>query len=481
MTTAPVPAAQSLADRAERSKRGSGAQPAAAGLFTGVRLRLWLTKSAFSVVDQGFTALAGFSVSFLLARWLSPETYGAYAIAFAAYLFICGFHNAIVLEPMSVYGTARHSSDLRRYFRMQLQVHAVLASALSAIAVLLAAVVWLLAPRSPLAGAIFGSALALPLLLLLWVTRRMCYVLQRPRIALFGSVGCFVTVLAGLYVLRYLQRLTPFSAFMLTAGGSLLGAILILVRVARRHGGAGHPAGAFAPSVGAPVSWRATLRENWSYGRWLFGTAILYPVSGQVQMFLAAAFLGLGSAGALRAMMIPAAVMTQVVSATDLLILPGFSYDFGRGSLLRMRRKALLISCALGGAGLCFALVLLLVAAPAEHLLFSGKFAAYVWLMPVLALIPAINGFNSGFSATLRGSQKPHFDLVANAIAAPVAVISALFLIRAWGLAGAAMSLVVGCATLAFVNFCSYCHLALSARGQESAPLPPATSLESAS
>jgi O-antigen/teichoic acid export membrane protein len=180
-------------------------------------------------------------------------------------------------------------------------------------------------------------------------------------------------------------------------------------------------------------------------------------------------------------MMIPAAVMTQVVSATDLLILPGFSYDFGRGLLSRIRRKALLISCALGGAGLCFALLLRFVAASAEHLLFREKFASYVWLMPLLALVPAINGFNSGFSATLRGARKPHFDLVANVIAAPVAVLSAFFFIRWWGLAGAAISLAAGCATLAAANFYSFCRLVLGTDVHESTTLLRGTSLENAS
>jgi|tagenome__1003787_1003787.scaffolds.fasta_scaffold20989470_8 O-antigen/teichoic acid export membrane protein len=431
------------------------------------KLRIWGQKSIYSVTDQGLTSLTGFSVSFLLARWLVPELYGAYAIAFAAYLVVCGFHNAIVLEPMSVFGGASHAGDLRSYFRAQTLVHAVIVTALSVIAATVSGITWLLAPHSPLVGAIFGSAVAVPFLLLLWLARRMCYVLQRPRIAALGSAMCLTLVLFGLYTLRYLNHVTPFAAFMLVAGASLLGAFAILFQIANLLPGSGTLHGV-STTPSASITWRATLRENWSYGRWLFGTAILYPISGQVQMFFVAAFLGLGSAGVLRAMMIPAAVMTQSVSAIDLLILPGFSRDFSHGRIAHMRQKALLISCALGGAGLCFAVLLRFVAAPAEHLLFGGKFAAYIWLMPLLALVPAINGFNSGFSATLRGSQKPYFDLLGNALAAPVAALSAFLFIRWWGLAGAAISLVAGCGTLALANLFFYWHLGRSKRASES-------------
>ena len=434
---------------------------ASENFLTSDRLAAWSKKSASSLIDQGLTSLTGFSVSFLLARWLAPEVYGAYAIAFAAYLFICGFHNVLILEPMSVLGSARHAAAFSTYFRAQTLVHAVLVGALAAVAALASALVWRFVPQSPLVGAILGSALALPFLLFLWLARRMCYVLQRPAIATLGSGACLGVVLLGLYALRDLDWLTPFTAFLLIGGGSLAGSSLVLFQLRERLARNG---------LRKQLSWQSVLRENWNYGRWLVGTAILYPISGQVQMFLAAAVLGLGSAGVLRAMMLPAAVMTQAVSATDLLILPGLSRDFGRSALPRMRHKAVFVSVILGGAGLAFVAFLYFVAGPAEQLLFRGKFAAYVWLIPALALIPAANGFNVGFSAALRASQKPHFDLLANAIAAPVAVATALAFIHWWGLAGAALSMIAGYATLAVVNFCSYHYQVRRAREHQVAP-----------
>ena len=76
----------------------------------------------------------------------------------------------------------------------------------------------------------------------------------------------------------------------------------------------------------------------------------------------------------------------------------------------------------------------------------------YAWLMPVLSLVPAVNGLTMGFSMALRASQRPHLDLLANAIAAPIAVASALSFIRWSGLAGAAASMVIGFAVYMGVN-----------------------------
>jgi len=198
------------------------------------------------------------------------------------------------------------------------------------------------------------------------------------------------------------------------------------------------------PGADPDVSWRAALRENWIYGRWLVGSAVLSSVWSQTQMFLTAGLLGLGAAGILRAMQIPSLVMTQVVFAGGLLVLPSFSYDFGRGSLQQLRHKAMLTSVGLGTGGLCFAGLLVFFSGPTERLLFGGKYTNYAWLMPILALIPAAIGFLTGYSMAMRASHKPHFDLLASAIAVPVGVVSAFFFMHWWGLAGAAASMAFG-------------------------------------
>jgi Na+-driven multidrug efflux pump len=72
--------------------------------------------------------------------------------------------------------------------------------------------------------------------------------------------------------------------------------------------------------------------------------------------------------------------------------------------------------------------------------------------MPMLSLVPAVNGLTMGFSTALRASQRPHLDLLANAIAAPIAVLSAVSFIHWWGLAGAAASMVTGFVVYMGVN-----------------------------
>src|SRR5256885_3636781 len=315
--------------------------------LTSSRLRRWGVQSVLAIFDQGLTAAAGFGVNLVLARWLAPEGYGAFAVAFAGYLFVSGFHNVLLLEPLSVLGPARHTDRLPLYFRAQIKVHVLLVGILS-VAVLPAGIIvqWL-APGNPLAGALVGSALAVPLMLLLWLVRRICYVLKQPSTAVLGSAAYLMLISIGLGLAWIFGKVSPFSVFLLMGAASLLSSALLLWRLGMRREGAGRTYG-----------WRAVLQENWTYGRWLVGSAFLFAATSQLQTVLAAGFLGLGAAGILRAMQIPSLAMTQVITATGLLVLPVFSYDFGRGQTQRLRKRAVIVSAGLVATTIVFVLVL---------------------------------------------------------------------------------------------------------------------------
>ena len=122
------------------------------------RIRRLGLKSAFSIVDQGLTAAVGFGVNLALARWLPAQIYGAFAVAFAGYLFVGGFHNVLLLEPLSVLGPARHAHRLGAYFRAQIAAHLALVGILAVLVVLAGLAVMQLSPaihwaqRSPAAA-----------------------------------------------------------------------------------------------------------------------------------------------------------------------------------------------------------------------------------------------------------------------------------------------------------------------------------------
>jgi len=398
-----------------------------------------------SLLDQGLTSGAGFLLNLFLARWLTAESYGAFAVAFATLLFVSGYHNVMSLEPMSVFGPANYAHKMIAYFRAQIKVHFLLTALLSSLLLLGAGAMSTLGIRHELMLATVASALAFPLILFQWLVRRMCYVVHRPASAACASAVYFAALVAGLISMRELNRVNPATALLLMAGASLVAVLFPLRKL-----------GILCTPSEPLVRCAELLRENWTYGRWLVASTTLYSVASQTQTYLAAMLLGLGAAGVLRAMQMPSLVMTQVVSAMGLLLLPTMAREYGQGQLPQLRRKAVHASVFLAAVASAYAAALALFAKPIERVMYAGRFSSSAWIIPVLALVPVCTGFTAGFSMALRATQKPHFDLLANAISAPVGLITAIVFIKRWGLGGASFSMIVGFAAYAGVFLVSF-------------------------
>jgi O-antigen/teichoic acid export membrane protein len=263
--------------------------------------------------------------------------------------------------------------------------------------------------------------------------------------AVWGSGGYLACILVGIWFLHSMGLLNAFSAFLLMAFASIPAAVVLLWRL-----------GVMGKKLATSVPWKQVLTENWTYGRWLVASTVLFTIGSQIQTYFAAAFLGLEAAGILRAMQIPSLVMAQIVTAVGLMALPAMAQDFGLGEIDRLRKKAVLATLSLTGVALVYVGILAICAAPLNRALFGGKFSSNSWLIPVLGLVPVFTAFATGFSMALRAVRRPHFDLVANMVSAPIGLVTALTFIRIWGLGGAALSMVAGFGGYSLVFFFSF-------------------------
>ena len=436
--------------------------------ITPERLRVWGVRSCLSLVDQGFTSGSSFLLNVLLARWLAKEAYGAFGVCFAGFLFTSGFHNVMFIEPMTVIGPSRYSHRLTEYFAAQLKAHMVLVGVLSAISILAGAVLALAHFQSSLVRATLAAGVSIPFILLLWLARRMCYVVQDPLIAVQGSVAYSILLIAGALGLRRFEWLTPGTAFLCMACASFVVSLFILHRLG---------VSVSLWSVRTPFGMRGLLNENWEYAHWLTLTTALCWISVQVQTLLAASLLGLASAGALRAMQLPSLAMTQVIGAATLLVLPSMSQELGRGNVARLRKKAILTTIFLTTVGSLFVVALFFFVRPIENLLYDGKYASWSWLIPVLGFVPVFTGFTSSLSLALRALRKSHLELLAYTLSAIVALVLSLILMPRWGLPGAAAAIVGSTATAAVAILVCFVRWGKSDRGSSENALSPVDGL----
>lgn len=396
-------------------------------ILTVQRLHHWFLKGGTAILDQGIFSGTNFILNLLLARWLDTSSYGVFAVAFGVYLFFTGFHNAMILEPISVLGPANYKLDLPGYLSSQYRIHFLITLPLGC---LMAMFGWLVSSFSnrALGDALISIGIALPVLLLLWLSRRISYLLKRPGDALLASIVYMVSLLSAMFILHGTgyKELPLWYLFMGLA--SLLGVLISQRTIYYQRN---------VPDV------KKLIREQWRFGRWVVLATVFYFLGSQVQIFVIASFLGFEAAGIFRAMQILTLPVLQVFAALSTLTFPSITAEFGQAGYATMQRKALQVTAVLAGIALIYEIVLIIGNDWLELVLYSGKYAEYSSLIPLIGLVPLLNAFVSGFSLLLRSIQKPIFYLIDKVLAAAVGCLSALILIQLWNFIGAVLSLLL--------------------------------------
>ena len=393
------------------------------------KIRPLMGKVVASVADQGATSGTNFTMNVLLARWLAPADYGAFSVSWSFCLIFAAFHNALVLEPMTVVGPAEYTSRLRAYLKTVTRLNWYVVLALGAAAASLA--FFYHEPGVRLALATLG--IALPGYLLLLTSRREQYVLNRPIRALYISL-VYACVLGGtLIVFRWLHWLSALTG-VLCMGVALPIALWALSRRSLH----------LLP-VDAPHNDNLTsvTQAHWRYGKWLFASAVLGIGLPDIQTILLSAMVDLKSAGALRALMNFILPLSQVLTVLSVFALPALARLMKQFGLGRGLRQSIIFPVVMLAITLVYVGLLVLLGPPLEHLLYNGHMSAYVKYLPLLAFSAFISAIGAGFTTLLRAAQNSQHSLFAGAAGTLAGVGAALLLLKPFGLAGAIFSMIV--------------------------------------
>ena len=392
----------------------------------GSNWRVWLRKGALAVTDQGLMSGSNFLLSILLARWLTAGQYGAYALAFSIFFFVSAVHQALLLEPMSVLGPSEYAGRHRAYFGALLWFQGAFLILLLAV---VGAAAWLagtLGDRN-LSAALLGLALGAPGILLFWLARMTCYVKLAPATAAKGATLYSLLLMAMIWGLSRAGWISAASALLVTGAAAMLVAVLLLLIV--------RPTLRLSREMLLDVASR-----HWKYGRWALGSSLVTWVPGNVFYSVTAGFLGIGSAGAFRALMNLTFPVTHTTSALSMLFQPQLSGTAAsngpRATLRPVGRMAALFA---GGAIAWLALVAFQTDR-VWRLLYGGRFhdasPLAVWMLlsvvfQVTAYVPAVG---------LRALKAPSQVFVAYSIAAVACLAVGIPATRTFGLAGAVLS-----------------------------------------
>jgi len=392
----------------------------------------WGTKGGLAILEYGLIAGSNFVLGFLLARWMTAEQYGAYGLGFSIFLLLSFLYQALLLEPMSVYGGSNFRENLRGYMRTSLKMHYAI-SAVIFVAFAIAAAVTYATGRSPaLAGALAGLTVAAPCIFLFWLGRRGFYLKISPGPAAIGAVLYFVLVVGGVFVINRLHVLSSFSAFLLMGLAALACGTALMLALQRM----------LEPSTEVP-DLRQTWTKHWSYGKWALASSIVGWIPTYLYFSVVSVFAGIAHAGELRALMNLAGPVLQTYAALSMLFLPYASRvqskEGNAGTYALTWRMTLLFTV---GAVVYWAAVIPF-RGPILKLLYAGNYGSISEYLPFFALETIIWSASVGASIVLRAMESPRSIFFANTAASVITLVVGIPATKFFGLWGVVWSIIL--------------------------------------
>jgi O-antigen/teichoic acid export membrane protein len=415
-----------------------------------------LKQIAFSIADQAFSVGGLFIANVALARTVSKEEYGMFALVYSGFTFLNGLHNAAILETYTVYGAGRYRDHGPEYRWLLWRNNAVLGVVLTALLLLTWWVLSWMAP-SLSSRSLLGLALSSGILLTAALVRRMLYVQRKPQVAAKVSLIFFLTLLVLLALTMRAGLLNGLSVFLIVAAGWIAGGISIIRELPR-----GTSMGAF---VDAHPNHRS---EHWKYARWILATAFVFQLTNQGYYWVVAGFLSLKEVGELRAIYMLVSPVDQVLTAITFLVLPMLAHRYASrrvDDFFSLWKKYLLFFVLISGG---FVLLAVLFGHPLVHLVYGGKFDEVSVLLGTLALVPLLMAIGNTMNAAMKSVERPNMVLYAYLASGVTTFVAGIPLVIRFGVRGAVYGMVVSAGVYAAtlgVGFMSFHSLMRAACG----------------
>lgn len=418
------------------------------------RSRTWLQKGFLAVLDQGLISGSNFILSILLARWLRPEQYGAYALSFAIFVLCSFLQQGLFLEPMSVFGPSVYRGTQRQYIGTLVWLQ----SAIAAVALALAGVAVTFILRydtSVFRMALLGMALSAPCVLLYWFARRAFYLQLQPARAVGGALLYCALLSTAMWLLVHYGRLSAFTAFLAMGISALVTSVRQLWQI--------------RPIIFTrkqPAELKEAATRHWNYGRWAILGSMFIWIPWNVYYPIVGRFSGLAEVANLRALLNLALPVAQTLSAFSLLFLPHASHASQQENWDAAKRLALRITSFFALGTSLYWVPVVLFRAQLLQFLYAGHYSQIAKLIPWIALSSFLTGVALGPTIALRAMRSPSIVSYIYFISSAVALVLGIPATSLFGITGAVI-----CNLLSSITAASVAWTMLVRQG------PPAVSL----
>jgi O-antigen/teichoic acid export membrane protein len=355
------------------------------------RITQFLGKGVYAIIDQALYAGSNFLISIFMARQLDTYQYGAFSTVYSWFFLVIGFHSAIVIEPMLVFGSGKYLTEFKVYFKSIFRGNLIFSIVVGTIFL----IVGLIFTDPIMSATLVGIAIASPFILSQFTIRRSFYSQSLPKYAaIFGFFYIFQSIF-GLIILGFLNKITSSTAFLIM-GLSSLGVILIffykfdfyLLRNSEKQRN------------------KKYLLDHWNYGLWAVLAALFMWFPGNMYYSLLAYWGNIEYSGVLKALMNPILPVQHGLTALATIFIPEISRGIYEGKKWENRRFSIFIFGFIIFVSLINGLILFFFRYEILNFLYDGKYNEYANYLIVVALLPIFTAGNCIFGGILRALQK---------------------------------------------------------------------------
>jgi O-antigen/teichoic acid export membrane protein len=409
----------------EAEDLGIGQSRRRLGSASGWRLGPWLTKSAYSIVDQALAVGGMLAANITLARTQTKEEFGMFALSYSVLTLLLGLHNAAILEPFTVYGSGRYRNRFAEYFQLISWGNAALGLMLTALVLGSCLALHWIAPHL-LPRALVGLGVTISVLLCGALLRRVFYLQRKANLAAAASLIFFLTVGCGLWLTNRAHRLDSLSIFLILAAGWFVAGLSLAGKL---------PFGKTRPTFleYEPDYWR----EHWKYARWVLLTALVFQLTTQGYYWLVAALLSVRDVAELKAVTLVVAPADQIFIALNYLVLPLLSAHYAARKIGQLLSAWKWYAIAITAVTMASFLFIRIFGKALTHLLYGGRYDDVASLLTLLALLPVVMGVGHTMNAALKAAESPRLVFCAYLASGAVTLVAGVPLVARFGLRGA--------------------------------------------
>jgi O-antigen/teichoic acid export membrane protein len=387
-----------------------------------------LHQSVVSLADQAVASATNFVTGVIIARGCSKEEFGLYMLGFTLILLITDFQTSLITTPYMVYAP-RLKGRAHALYTGSTLIHQLAFCLVAMFALVCAAFVITIGfgPRG-LAPVLWALVAVIGLISLREFARRVCFARLKLITAFLFDTSVALVQVGGLLILGHLDLLSASRAYWVIGSACGIAALWWLWSDRKfRH-----------PQITESL---ADLKKNWTFGKWVFASGVVWTVSMNLYPWLLAYFHDTASAGVWAACLGVVSVGNPALLGVQNLVGPKIAHKYAAEGPKELRRFVLKISAVLALPVSLLCLVLMFWGGRLVALLYGHQYTGNGLVVAILALNLFVTVEAFSFSRALFAIERADLDFRVNFAALFIMAACGPWLARALGPLGAAIGL----------------------------------------